>query len=173
MSFRVTSYHYTDEESFININPWFHVALESRISRVYESERLRQKIRSEINDQFPALWRNHMASDTEYRGLFNRLSAATDADIVRVHRATDDKVNQLMENGSLESVKSSIFNTAMSRYSRLDTELRDQFTTNERVRNERLVKAENEIKSLKSGQIWTALGGMAVGIGLGVLGMRK
>lgn len=180
MAFRIT---YVDEANFISYNPWFTLALEDRIGRIYDSDRLRHKIRNEINDQFPGLWRSHVNSDTEYRMFLNKISTASDAGVTRVNQtvdigtarvqqATEMKVSELMNSGSLEPLKSSILNTAMSKYAGFESTLSSQFNTNERLRNERLAQAEKEINDLRSSQVWTVLGSMVLGVGLGIFGMR-
>lgn len=174
MAIRIsTMYHYSDEDNFIMYNPWFQMALENRISHVYESGRLREKIRSEMSDQFPTLWRNHMTSEAEYRALVGRLSSAADTGVARVQAATETKISEMMDAGQLESIKNNVFNTAMSKYNGFQAGLHDSFKANERDRNERLAVAEKEISSLRGNQVWTVLGGMVLGIGMGVFGMSK
>lgn len=173
MSVHVTSYQYSDEGSFISYNPWFHLALENRISRMIESDRLRQRIRSEMNDQFGTMWRNHVYNDVEYRNLVSRLTSTTDTSVARVQNAADVKVSELMNNGQLEPIKISIHSAAMQKYAMFESYLQTQFDHNERNRNERLANTESDVAALKNGQLWTLLGGVAFGLGLGLFATRK
>ncbi|MFK5283361.1 hypothetical protein ACI3PL_27685, partial [Lacticaseibacillus paracasei] len=78
--------------------------------------------------------------------------------------------------GQLEPIKTHVVNAAMNQYQLFQTSLQNQFDDKEQERSLRLDNAEKEIRSLKDRQFYTALGGVAVSLGLGILGvygMRK
>lgn len=173
MSFSVVTRHYDNEHSFVLYNPWFGLALDSRFNDFLHSSRLRTRIQQESEIQFPTLWRKFVTNSYEYQKLVDNLNAEADKGINRVNQATERKVSQLMENGSLEPIKTSIFDAAMQKYGLFQQGLSAKSDAADAARNQRLVDAENKIKSLEDGQWYTFLGGAIIGTGLGVFACKK
>ena len=174
MSINFYTYRYKEEQDFVLYNPWFEFAVLNRIQRELDSDKLKYRIRNEITDQFPSLWRQHMNSESEWGRLRSKLDAHTDAGVSKINNAVDSKCAELLDSKQhFEPLKTSIFNSAMTKYGIFQSGLQTRFDDEEKARNARLVKAEKNIESVQSNQFWTFLGGAAVGIGLGFLGANQ
>jgi hypothetical protein len=158
MSIRITSYHYRDESDFLGVNPWFALAVDRRINDIYESHRLRNTIRDEVNNQFPTLFRNQALASSEWTQLTSKLDAHTATGISQINAATERKVTALVnDDAKFGELRSDISAAAIQRIDTLHRSSDEDY-------KRRLRELENSNESIKSGQIWTFLGGFAFGV---------
>ncbi len=165
MSIRITSYHYRDESDFLGVNPWFALAIERRLNEVYDSHRLRSAIRDEVNNQFPVLFRNQAMASSEWAQLVSRLDSHVSSGVSQINAATERKVTALVnDDAKFGELRQDIHAAVNHQIIAL------QRTSDEDYKS-RLRALENSTESIKSGQIWTFLGGFA--FGLAVVLFRK
>jgi hypothetical protein len=158
MSIRITSYHYRDESDFLGVNPWFALAIERRLNEVYDNHRLHSAIRDEMNNQFPVLFRNQALSSSEWAQLTSKLDAHTATGISQINAATERKVTALVnDDAKFGELRQDIQVAAIQRIDTLHRSSDEDY-------KRRLRELESSNESIKSGQIWTFLGGFAFGV---------
>jgi hypothetical protein len=184
---------YINETAFITYNPWFDLALQSRVRKELASNSFKYRIRDEMNEQFPALWRHHMLSDPEWTRLkeklndhtnvsaaklnsiadnnMSRMQSAVDSCVGRLNSVVDMKSRELVNSDQFEPLKSSIFNAALNRYQTLEDSLRVKNTQADEARNKRLDETEKELDKVQNRQALTFLGGSIFGAGMAILGL--
>jgi len=158
---------YTADE-FISINPWFNVSVDSRIESWFESNLFRTRVKDLQASNFGNLFRQHAQDSQSYNELIQRLRRDVDADvqtgITRINNATENKVNDLVNNGAaFEPIRLAMLNSINTRTSSVLNEIKSNADTAERLRDERLKKAEADISNLKYGQMLTFTGGAFLG----------
>lgn len=177
------------EDRFLTYNPWFNQTIRQRIRQELNSSlfthKVREEARYEIERQFPSLWRSYMYSDPAFLQLKSRLDDHVNNSLVRVNQNAENginlftttlnnRINELVNDSSFESLKSNIYNTAISNYKTHETTiinsnrlLQDEFKTTfnaaEDSRNKRLNTVEGKMNDIKNNQVLTFLGGAFVG----------
>jgi hypothetical protein len=142
-------------------------------NRLYESDRLKYKIRNHITEQFPALFRQHMYSTETWAEMTRKINEQTSDNIARINRATEVKVAELVENKEeLALIKNHVINDATLKYDDFQLSLSKRSEAAEAERSKRLGELESSLSSLRSSQIYTFLGGSVLGGILGFL-IRK
>ena len=132
-------------DDFILYNPWFTLALDNCINSELESNRFKYKIRDEINNQFPTLWRSHMLSDPEWNRLKDKLNTHTDSCVQRVNTVVDNKVQELVNSDKFEPLCSSINTAVQKKYQLLESEMKYKNRLEEESRNLKLTQLERKI----------------------------
>lgn len=154
---------------FIRVNPWFDLAIADTLAREFESDRLKYKIREQINKEFPTLFRQHCYETEMWSSLRSRIDGHVSAGISQIQQATAEKVSALVENKEeLSAIKNQVTTDINNKYDAFQRSLAMQNESAELSRNARLDKVEQKISDVKENQIWTFLGGAILG---GVLGV--
>lgn len=144
--------------------PWFEVAIIDHLNREFESERLKYKIRTQINNEFPSLFHQHCLHSEMWSSLRSRIDSEVTSGIDRINHATTTQVSAIVENkDELTSIKNHIISDVNKKYNNFQLSLITKNEVVEASRNLRLDKMEKEIDSVKSGQFWTFMGGAVVG----------
>lgn len=164
---------FVSEHDFVTYNPWFELSLRNRIDESLNSNNFRYKVRNEINEQFPNLWRNHVYNTTEWKTLETKLDSCADTGVQRVNSATERKVNDLLNDRKFVDITTTVTDVALTRYQDFQNRLESKNTQAEKDRNVRLEKVEKELTSVRSGQWLTFFSGAALGLGLGVFGINS
>lgn len=168
---------YPSSNAFISHNPWFDAYLVSQLQNHLNSDRLKYKIRNEVDEritqQFPSLWAQQMVKEPTWLGLKAKLEDQTNLGVARVNSATDTRVNDLMSGSAFEPLRSSIFNAAMNKYSVFEASLDARYSAEEASRNAKIQKVEADVREVQAAQWGTFFGGLALGAGLALIGCHR
>jgi hypothetical protein len=163
----------TTHHDFVSVNPWFEMAITDRLYREFESDKLKYKIRNQLQDQFPALFRQQML-DTETWGILSKkIDSRVDDGISRVNQAVANKVSDLVENkDELSSIKTAVISETTRKYDNFQADLSRRSEEQERLRNEKIKSLEKQVEGIRSSQTYTFLGGSILGGVVGILASK-
>lgn len=164
---RTIHIHHYDENAFISQNPWFELAVLSRIERQLDSDRLKHKIRDEMENRFANLLRRELQSEPLWNHFKGKLETTTMDGIARINHAVDIKAKELYEDKQFTSLQTGIHNAAMERFDMFKTSLKDRQDLEERERNKRLEKMEARVRDFENGQSRLFWSGLVLGAGIG------
>lgn len=107
--------------------------MDRKLNRFLYSSDLKSVINSQIRDQYPSLFRQHLESDSEYitgfkigdfKRLLTKLNLEVDKGILRLGQETERKVKELVENpNELINLKSSISSALITDFSKYQKEI--------------------------------------------------
>lgn len=169
--------HYSNEDVFINYNPWFRASLRNicstEFNNLLHSDTFRYRVKdlatSEINATFSNLFRQHITSDAEWSRLKERLNAHNDSLVHRLNTVCDAKAAELLNSPQFEPLKTNIYNAAMNRYSVLEQELKNKNRQAEHDRNQTLTELNKKVESLEHNQSAVFFGGWIFGLSVSAI----
>lgn len=113
-----------NEDDFIYYNPWLPLHVDRKLNRFLYSSDLKSVINSQIRDQYPSLFRQHLESDSEYKRLLTKLNLEVDKGVLRLGQETERKVKELVENpNELINLKSTISTALITDFSKYQKEV--------------------------------------------------
>lgn len=150
------------QHEFVRVNPpLFELSVNKELNLKYQ-------VRDQINKEFPNLFRQYCIDSEMWNSLRTRMDSHVSGGIDQINRAVSSQVSNLVENKEeLSSIKSQITADISRKYDSFQISLYRQNESAEIDRNTRLQKCESRLDDLRTGQIWTFLGGAILG---GVIG---
>lgn len=170
----ITFRTYIHENDFVTYNPWFDLAVRNRLSNYYD-DKLKYKVRDEIESQFPGLWLKQMnpgfdalksqLNDRAHVHL-NTLANETKTHVNTINHAAENKVQELMNSPDFAPLKENITTALTVRYNSEEDHREQQFKKAEKNRDSRLNDLQSTINEVKTTSWLSFFGGIGVGIGL-------
>lgn len=115
---------HVNEDDFIHYNPWLPLHVDRKLNRFLYSSDLKSVIISQIRDQYPSLFRQHLESESEYKKLITKLNLEADKGILRLGQTTERKIKELVENpNELINLKTSISSALITDFSKYQKEI--------------------------------------------------